>query len=80
VQSNFKEKGAVEGSLTMEGTPTGALSAADEAAMDRRRKLELWKAQKEAGKAKGQVLHRGAQTPPGAYRAFSSCARDALLD
>ena len=33
-----------------------AMSAADQAAMDRRMKLELWKAQKEAGKtAKGQV-------------------------
>jgi len=33
-----------------------AMSAADQAAMDRRMKLELWKAQKEAEKAvKGQV-------------------------
>jgi hypothetical protein len=39
-----------------------AMSSADEAALDRRRKLELWKAQKEAEKAtKGQV--RGAPCP-----------------
>jgi hypothetical protein len=40
----------------MDSTPTAALSAADQAALDRRQKLELWKAQKEAEKAaKGQV-------------------------
>ena len=39
-------------------TSSAAMSAADEAAMDRRRKLDLWKAQKEAEKAaKSQVWH-----------------------
>jgi hypothetical protein len=39
-------------------TPSAAMSAADEAAIDRRRKLDLWKAQKEAEKAaKSQVWH-----------------------
>ena len=46
----------------METTPTGAVSAAEEAAMDRRRKLELWKAQKEAEKVKTQV-----PSPPNAH-------------
>ena len=44
----------------MEDTPTAPMSAAEQAAMDRRQKLELWKAQKEADKAnlssKSQVL------------------------
>lgn len=45
------------------------MSAADQAAMDRRMKLELWKAQKEA--AKGQVCRRCVR--PRAALASGAC-------